>query len=146
MYCANKAIPYRIQIKGNFCLISTKRLEATTLEDATTKPFSQPPYVLSKWTLNVIFCGSLRSLKGREQSKHSNSILFAQRINYLYLKFQIMERKGELAVMQKPAAGEAADGAWEVSRGLLNRSKCNRIKTRNASFCIVKNYFYVLKY
>lgn len=57
-----------------------------------------------------------------------------------------MEWKGELAVMQKPAAGEAADGAWEVSRGLLSRSKRSRIKTGNASFCTVKNYFYVLKY
>ena len=54
-------------------------------EDINTKPVSKPPHVLFKCALNVIFCGSLRSLEGRKQSKQSNSIPFDQGINYLHL-------------------------------------------------------------
>ena len=53
-------------------------------EDINTKPVSKLPHVLFKCTLNVIFCGSLRSLEGRQQSKQSNSIPFDQGINYLH--------------------------------------------------------------
>lgn len=74
-------------------------LWATDFEDINTKPFSKPPQVLFKCALNVIFCGSLRSLEGREQSKKSNSIPFDQGINYLYVKFSIIKWQGKLAAI-----------------------------------------------
>lgn len=46
---------------------------------------SKPPYDLFKYAINIEFCGSLRSLEGKEQSEQSNSIPFDQGINYLYL-------------------------------------------------------------
>lgn len=74
-------------------------LWAMDFEGITTKPFSKPSHALFKCALNVIFHGSLRSLEEREQSKQSNSIPFDQGINYLYLKFSIIEWKGKLAAI-----------------------------------------------